>query len=324
VVTARLTWADLQLVIETAEAPRVMRFDGQPVIHLVFDPSRKELAVRLPRGNSDVPASPLSLLRISQRLLDSGAIIEISTSTPALFPYFHSFAVAVSDRVQIDGLDSHAALTECLDRWRDLFKEIAKLSPEQQLGLLGELWLLRRLMSHKGHRAALDAWTGPTGQAHDFRFGAVEIEVKATTNEHRVHIISSDTQLTASNGAELYVVSLQYTAAGAGSSDSLGNAIEDTRTILAGHDQSNRFDSILNDHFRLTPSDLALYRTPLKLRTAPCLVPVDERFPRIRLADLADATDIARVSDVHYRVNLEGLGDLLGTDRFVDVLGDEA
>ena len=323
-MSARLSWADLQQIIDTADAPRVMRFDGKPVVHLVFDPDRHELAIRLPRGAQDAPESPLALLRINQRVLDDGEIVEISTATPALFPYFHSFAVALADRVQVDGLDSHAALAECLDRWRDLFREATMLSAEQQLGLLGELWLLRRLIAQRGADTAIDAWTGPSAQAHDFRIGALEIEVKATTNEHREHIISSDTQLTASDGAELYVLSLQYTPAGAENGQSLGAALAELRTTLSGLAAWTNFDSILLNHFGLEPANLSLYATPFKLRTAPCLVPVDDYFPRIILAHLAGATDIARISDVRYRVNIDGLGSLLGTPKFIDILGDES
>lgn len=323
-MNGRLTWAELQAVIADADAPRALRFDGEPVVHLVFDPARAELGLRLPRGQGDTPVSPLALLRISQRVVHDGAIIEISTSSPALFPYFHGFATAVADRVQIDGLDSHAAIEECLFRWRDLFREAAKLTAEEQLGLLGELWLLQRLVRRHGADVALAAWTGPAGQAHDFRLGDMEIEVKSTTNEHRVHIISSDTQLTASVGASLFVLSLQYTSAGADPAHSLAGSVHTTRELLGDPAASARFDAILEQHFGVASSDLAIYTTPLKLRTPPCLVPVDEHFPRIDVRVLAASTEIARISDIRYRVNLEGLGHLAESPEFIEVLGEDA
>ena len=322
-MTSRLPWADLQEIISRADAPRLVRLDGQPVVQLAYDPLRHELAVRLPRGADAPPESPLTLLRVQQRVIDAGEIIEISTTSTQLFPYFHGFAVAVADRVQLDGLDSHTAVAECLARWRDLFREVSKLTPEQQLGLFGELWLLRRLITQHGADTALDAWTGPAGQAHDFRLGTTEIEVKSTSGEHRIHVISSDTQLTASEGAELFVLSLQFTSAGANEGASLSSQISDVRSQLAGSAALGRFDQLLDRHFGLTPDALAPYTERLKLRTRPSLVPVDTSFPRIDLRWLADLTDVARISDVRYRVKLDGLGHEAGSVVFIAHLGED-
>lgn len=322
-MTHRLQWADLDEIINHADAPRVVRLDGQPLVHLAYDPVRQELAVRLPRGADAAPVSPLTLLRVQQRVTDDGEMIEISTSAKQLFPYFHGFAVAVADRVQLDGLDSHTAIVECLARWRDLFREATKLSPEQQLGLFGELWLLARLITRHGADTALEAWTGPAGHAHDFRLGTTEIEVKSTTGEHRVHIISSETQLTASDGAELFVLSLQFTSAGANQGESLSSRIASIRSQLLGSRALARFDRTLDVQFALTPELFGIYTDRLKLRTPPCLVPVDASFPRIELRWLADVTDVTRLSDVRYRVNLDGLGFESGSAAFEAHLGEE-
>src|SRR5215211_7883737 len=249
-------------------------------------------------------------------------MVEISTTSPALYPYFYGFAVSVADRVQDDGLDANEAVTECLARWRDLLRQAALLSPERQLGLTGELWLLDRLVTTRGPAAALEAWTGPSGEAHDFRFDHLEVEVKATIGEHRVHVVSSDTQLIASPHARLYLLSLQYTAAGSGEGLSLGDRIAALRTRLDSGSTRRAFEAALRSGFAVAPEDLPLYTRRLKLRTAPYLVAVDDDFPRIDLSRLVDFIDIARVSDVRYRVNVEGLGFEVGTPAFTDVLGE--
>ena len=320
-MTYRLPWADLHEIISRTDAPRVIRLDGHPVVQIAYDPRRNELAVRLPRGTDAPPESPLTLLRVQQRVVDDGEVIEISTAATHLFPYFHGFATAVADRVQLDGLDSHTAVAECLARWRDLFREASKLTPERQLGLFGELWLLRRLIAEHGASTALNAWTGPAGQAHDFRLGTTEIEVKSTTGEHRSHIISSETQLTASEGAQLFVLSLHFTSAGANEGESLSSRIRDIRSELVDSPELARFDQILDVEFGLTPESLVLYSQRLKPRTPAFLVPVDSSFPRIDLRWLTDMTDVSRLSDVRYRANLDGLGFEVGSSTFITHLG---
>jgi len=317
----RIQWDELRGIIDSADSPRAIRLDGSPVVHLYFEPAGRRLGIRVPLGAAALASSPLAQVRVEARTVGEADVVEISTAVPALYPYFHGFAVSVADRVQVDQLDPNDAVNECVVRWRDLLRQAAMLSPERQLGLLGELWLLGRMISTRGPDAAIAAWTGPRRQAHDFRVEDVEIEVKTTMSEHRVHMISSDTQLVASPGACLYLLSLQYTAAGAQAGSSLASVIAEVRSGLGTGGLRTKFDQALSDGHGLLPGDVALYTTRLKLRTAPYLVPVDDHFPRISLPDLANSLDTSRISDVRYRVNVEGLGFADGSAEFTDFLG---
>ena len=54
------------------------------------------------------------------------------------------------------------------------------LSPDAQIGLLGELWVLKFLADTSLQASALDCWQGPLRAAHDFHVRGGAIEVKST------------------------------------------------------------------------------------------------------------------------------------------------
>lgn len=321
-MSPRLTWDHLLARIEAADAPFALRLDGRVVVHLFYEPESQRLGLRVPRGKIDLGPSPLAHVSITVPVVGGREVVEIATTVPMLYPYFHGFAVSVADRVQLDGFDTNEAVNECIARWQDLLRLAGRLGPERELGLLGELWLLRQLIGRLGPADALAAWTGPTRAAHDFRFASEEIEVKTTRGEHRIHLISSDTQLIASEGCSLSLLSLQFTAAGPSEGWTLGDAVDAVRRVLGTPALLSTFDGILADAFGLEPRDLAAYTGRVKLRTLPYLVPIGRGFPRLEPARVLTAEAWARISDVRYRVDVEGLGHLPGTEPFVQVLGE--
>ena len=54
------------------------------------------------------------------------------------------------------------------------------LSPDAQIGLLGELWMLRLLVATSLGASALDCWQGPLRAAQDFHIHDGSIEIKST------------------------------------------------------------------------------------------------------------------------------------------------
>lgn len=317
-----LTWAQLESRIATATAPFALRLDGPTVIHLFYEPDLGRLGARVPKGEVDLGASPLAQVSIGSRRVGAADVVEIATTAGSLYPYFHAFVLSVADRVQLDGLDTNAAVNECILRWQDLLRLAGRLGPEREIGLLGELWLLRHLVGQRGTADALTSWTGPTRAAHDFRFAGQEIEVKVTREERRVHLISSDTQLIASEGCVLSILSLQFTLAGPGEGWTLADAIGELRGVFSGGAELHTFDRLLSDAFDLDVGELSAYRNRVKLRTPPYLVPVTDDFPRLVPARALGPEQLARVSDVRYRVDVEGLGHISGTEPFTTVLGE--
>ncbi|MCX6021978.1 MAG: hypothetical protein NTZ05_09665 [Chloroflexi bacterium] len=83
-----------------------------------------------------------------------------------------------------------------------------------------------------------------------------------------------------------------------------------------------RLDEFLLATYRLTPDNLHHYTRRLALRTAPYLVPIEPDFPHITNNDLLTLPhhDMARVSDVQYRVLVDGLGWEDGSPEFTSII----
>lgn len=85
-------------------------------------------------------------------------------------------------------------------RWHHLLRggHSDLLSEEEQKGLLGELTVLERLVDMIGPRAAVAAWTGPSGAPKDFELHGHCIEVKARRSAAQPYVhISNEFQLSA-------------------------------------------------------------------------------------------------------------------------------
>jgi hypothetical protein len=74
------------------------------------------------------------------------------------------------------------------------------LSPERQRGLVGELQLLTRLVrraktTRRSAMFALERWHGASSAKRDFSGPGIAVEVKTTSDDNRIHMISSLNQL---------------------------------------------------------------------------------------------------------------------------------
>lgn len=112
------------------------------------------------------------------------------------------FEIIVEDlRVSIEQLQNLKNIISCfsnvLTKWRNFFlleKDI-QLSKERELGLLGELSLLKQLIGIYGE-VAVSFWSGCNDETHDFYIQGNAIEVKATAQKAPYKAnISSEYQL---------------------------------------------------------------------------------------------------------------------------------
>lgn len=69
--------------------------------------------------------------------------------------------------------------------WQDFMRKgVTVLGPEREVGLIGELTVLGRLLDEGlGCGSAIDAWKGPLDGEQDFELGMGAIEVKATVSQ---------------------------------------------------------------------------------------------------------------------------------------------
>lgn len=109
------------------------------------------------------------------------------------------------------------AVEGTISDFRDLLHDGERLEiPEHKvLGLIGELVILRALA--KNSPQALDAWTGPYEQRHDFRRREHAIEVKTSSRADAVSVsISSCEQLAEPAGGSLVLVHVNVERADSG------------------------------------------------------------------------------------------------------------
>jgi hypothetical protein len=95
-----------------------------------------------------------------------------------------------------------------IEHWKKFLKKSAKrvLSYEEQIGLAGELCMLKNLIKIHGHNSALNSWKGPLGAAQDFVCSGALVEVKSSTIKHENEIkISSEYQLASEGNDNIYL-----------------------------------------------------------------------------------------------------------------------
>jgi len=272
-------------------------------------------------GPNPAEKSPLAEIRSEFKTIDGTQVLDLVARTPSLFPYFYAFVLSLADMIQVDAVPVPQAVDRALDQWHSLLRRAAMLSDEEQTGLAGELWMLDRL-ADGSPSASLAAWTGPGGEAHDFRLGINEFEIKSTRGERRIHSITTLSQLVPSPAHDLFIVSIQFAAAGAIGGESLRDKIVRIREHLDFVGLGSAFDDVLQRRYGITPETTEYYRERIQLRTDPVLVRVTDDLPSLRRSDL-DAIDrpgMERVLDVRYRLDLSGLGWPDGSPDFLAII----
>lgn len=316
-----LSWERFENLI-TAGPPAVERVAGKPRVEIFTDPAGSRIGVRIFSGET-VPDTPLAEMNIRRIVVDGDMATEISTTNSRLYREFYAFACAVADGVQIASLPPARAVDSALASWAALLERLAILSPERQTGLLGELWMLERLGDAQGWEAALRSWKGPDVEEHDFSLTEVDIEVKTTVSERRVHMIGSLTQLLAKPGRPLYLLSLQFTQSGLGPGRTLTQAVADicatasaTSAVLAAELHAKL------EHVGWRQEHAPYYRGRWSLRSPARLIAVDGTCPSIVPTTLASlgASRLSRIVQLSYRIDLEGLGSEDGSSEFLQIL----
>ncbi len=183
--------------------------------------SQGEGRLLLPLGSSErtpgIPQTPA--LEVLDRYYTLDAVrcryLDLTCRVRDLEGVFADVATEILRRIEA-GESALRACTGTLSEFRLLLQPGASdVSDEQITGLIGELLLLTEILSLSAN--AVELWRGPLGERHDFRGGALAIEVKTTLRAgNETMRISSLDQLLEPAGGELCVT--RYTlerAAGA-------------------------------------------------------------------------------------------------------------
>lgn len=228
---------------------------------------------------------------------------------------FEAFTVTLILRISKinDTADVLDAVYELSKEYSNFFGKGGKtdLTENEEQGLFGELLVLRELLDHFGD-VAINSWTGPDKNRHDFVFeGNNAIEVKTNLKQTMKKItVSNSVQLFNTPNANLYLKLVVLECNPSGST--LGQLVDD---IYENHLHSLRS----KDDFerKLLEMKVKLHEIPsqskfLLISTYNYLV--NDSFPRITRERICEISP--RIYDLKYKINLEGYeeyqGDIYG------------
>jgi hypothetical protein len=289
-----------------ANVPTLLSLKGSPPVTMFIDPPKGRLGLRTPLASDTAPASPLENLRVAIVNADGTRQLEIAATDRELFADVYGMLCAVADRIQLDGMPVLEAYAATLRTWARLLARRRRLSDDQEVGLFGELVLVKSLIDAAGAEEGLASWRGPEAEEHDFGLSDFDLEVKTTTGERRRHWITSLTQLVPTPSRSLLFVSIQLTRAGSGHGSTLTELIDNTRALIGDPILIERFYATL-EHLRWDDQQRDLYHQRWQLRSAPVVLLVDEAFPAVTPQSLLDL-GIAKgdVTDVRYQIDVTG------------------
>jgi Putative PD-(D/E)XK family member, (DUF4420) len=281
---------------------------GKPIITLFIDPDRRELGIRIPAPHDYRPEDTGRenvLLRVVQR--PEGRFLEIVVDDSSLFIGAYPVLRSIADLIQLDGMDVMSALSSTIRSLDQLLKRDVGLSVEREIGLLGELLILRQLCTQLAIADAIATWRGSDSEEHDFSIFGIDVEAKTTSAERRTHWVASLTQLVQTGARPLWLVSQQVTRAGAGNGRSLRELITEIREIVGNSQIREMFECRLADAGWAEPYERSVHGRWL-MRTPPQAYLIGPGFPQLTPSLLADAgISLIRIPDVRYRVDLTGL-----------------
>lgn len=301
-----LQWSTVEYYLgEALGASYRLSHDGEsPLVTYEVDGSSREIAllVELDRYKS-APQSTLPAIAIDRVDHHGKHMARIRTTESSLTRDFHDLALAVAGRIVNEGRSLHAAFRETVRAWSALLDQKRVEGVGRRIGLHGELAMLSVLAERYGWATALESWTGPAAEEHDFAFPIFDIEVKTTASERRRHSINGLDQLVESGGRPLWFVSVRVTRGGAGgrtlseSIDAVRNGAMAERKELGARVtklvSESRLDLDVRDDERWT------------LRDEPLVLPASS-LPRLSVDGSAEAMS-ERILSVRYDIDVTGM-----------------
>lgn len=229
------------------------------------------------------------------------------------------FEIVVSDLLSAVCLESAVkaamdALESRLDRWESFFARHGDrgLSPDEQQGLFGELWFVRRLVDQAGY-SAVQSWVGPTAANQDFQYRGHGVEVKTTSANPTLEVrISSLLQLDDHGLDDLALVVLQVNRV-ANSSETLVDMVASVRSLVnrLAPAASLELEEKLFLAGYLDPQSAAYSTMGFSVRRADFYL-VHDCFPRLTPADVPDG-----VGSVRYSVSAAALTPHIVDERYI-------
>jgi len=201
--------------------------------------------------------------------------------------------------------------------WQEFMRKGSQaLSPEAEIGLIGELMLLRAIIeAGVAPAAAVESWVGPLGGIQDFEIGAGALEVKATLSAAGFPArIGSLGQLDDLTRQPLFVAGARLRQTESG--QSLPGFVEAMRQVIKGDGEADR---LLSERLLAAGySDAHADRYPRKFEQAGTrVVEVAGNFPRMTPGSVP-----AGIMNAMYEIDLDKApGDNVGVEGALKKLG---
>lgn len=246
-------------------------------------------------------------LRVGER--PARSYFDVACSDPSLTPNFTSVAAEIIDLIGASPGDPRLLLERTFNRWRWFWGATGgELSDTEAVGLFAELWFLERWTGPIGV-AAVESWTGPFRDRHDFKSHTASVEVKATrarSDGSAAHRITNLDQLDDPETGQLYLFSLKVTPDPIGG-HSLTKSVDRLRAQLSTDpDALHLLDERLG-LARYTPAAGQLYDEPMRV-TSEELFAVGEGFPRLTPSSFPQGPPTG-IDDITYTLDLATCGE---------------
>lgn len=283
--------------------PVVIPLPGEPELRLRIDSPSTRLTLRAPVASGvTLPRNELAHVRLDLVVHDGHRFVEISTTDERLIVDGYAMLSAIADRIQVDHVEPLKALAETLATWRSILARRARMTPEAEIGLFGELIVVEALLDTGD--ISVSAWRGGLREEHDFGMSDVDFEVKTTSGERRQHWIHGLRQLVPTGTMPLWLVSLQITRGGAGQGRTLPELIQ--VVLSAAPDEAARLHAKrVLEAAGWTDDQADLFPDSWRARTTALALPVDGTFPSITPAHLVKASvDVGAIRQVSYEIDV--------------------
>lgn len=191
------------------------------------------LLIPVARGAAGTPPADLNGLRVRHRRLETGDVLDLS-APPSHEQVFTPFCNEIIEAVVCHGREPWRAVAAIIRAWQSAWKPVRQtMDKSVQTGLFGELLVLRRLIIPILGPVAVDYWSGPEAEKHDFVLDRLHIEVKTTRKNRPEHEVSRIDQLRVSPGLQLLFVSVQLEES-IGGNESLASEVDAVVELLQG------------------------------------------------------------------------------------------
>lgn len=229
---------------------------------------------------------------------------------------FASLCWQVVEAIQAEGREPWAAAISTVLAWHSAWKPLRQaMSFREQIGLAGELLILKMIWLPAIGLDAIHHWSGPDRERHDFVTGHLHMEVKTTTRSRHEHEISRFDQLMVPKGRRLLLASVQLEKSTMGDSSIatlIDELIENVRPDPAAVDGllSRLSDSNWSDEMRTSPDLVCFHVRDVQV------FEVNEEFPCLP----QDFDLPAGVLGVKYTISLANLPILDPTEVFESIV----